>query len=201
MKFLVIFLSLVILYTFGILLFTKGFLLKRIVVDKNSTCSPADREDTLHAVVSDSLSGHISKPSYCWLQPHFKKSVIIVIDALRFDFVAQNVDIWTNDVPHYLNKLTVLAKTVSVKPNNARLYRFTADPPTTTLQRLKGLTTGSLPTFVDAGANFASTEITEDNFLDQIFALRKNITFMGDDTWEVKFCVVQLRILKVFVCS
>jgi len=36
------------------------------------------------------------------------------------------------------------------------------------MQRLKGLTTGSLPTFIDAGSNFASSEINEDNFLDQI---------------------------------
>ena len=36
-------------------------------------------------------------------------------------------------------------------PQQTALFRFIADPPTTTMQRLKGLTTGSLPTFVDAG--------------------------------------------------
>lgn len=43
--------------------------------------------------------------------------------------------------------------------------------------------TGSLPTFVDAGANFASTEIREDNLLDQLNSARLNVTFAGDDTW------------------
>jgi phosphatidylinositol glycan class O len=70
---------------------------------------------------------------------------------------------------HYKNKFTVIQNHLR-KPNNAKLYKFIADPPTTTLQRLKGLTTGSLPTFVDAGSNFASSEIKEDNFIDQLIS-------------------------------
>lgn len=46
---------------------------------------------------------------------------------------------------------------------------------------------GSLPTFVDAGKNFASSNITEDNIISQLKSLHKNITFMGDDTWESLF--------------
>lgn len=46
---------------------------------------------------------------------------------------------------------------------------------------------GSLPTFVDAGRNFASSSITEDNIISQLKSLQKNITFMGDDTWESLF--------------
>ena len=33
---------------------------------------------------------------------------------------------------------------------HARLYQFIADAPTVTMQRLKGLTSGGLPTFLDA---------------------------------------------------
>ncbi|KAH9514496.1 hypothetical protein Btru_025446 [Bulinus truncatus] len=51
------------------------------------------------------------------------------------------------------------------------------------MQRLKGLTTGSLPTFVDAGANFKSYEITEDTFIEQMVKQNKKIKFFGDDTW------------------
>lgn len=46
--------------------------------------------------------------------------------------------------------------------------KFIADAPTTTLQRLKGITTGSLPTFIDIGSNFATPEINEDNIIDQV---------------------------------
>ncbi|XP_067933838.1 GPI ethanolamine phosphate transferase 3-like [Watersipora subatra] len=68
--------------------------------------------------------------------------------------------------------------------HQTRLYKFIADPPTTTMQRLKGLTTGSLPTFVDAGSNFASSEINEDNIIQQLINNNKSVVFMGDDTWE-----------------
>jgi len=51
------------------------------------------------------------------------------------------------------------------------------------MQRLKGITTGSLPTFIDVGSNFASDELIEDNLLSQVTSSGLNITFMGDDTW------------------
>ncbi|KAI9352129.1 hypothetical protein BDR26DRAFT_850395 [Obelidium mucronatum] len=51
------------------------------------------------------------------------------------------------------------------------------------MQRLKALVTGTLPTFVDAGSNFGSSEITEDNIIDQMRRLNRTLLFMGDDTW------------------
>jgi GPI ethanolamine phosphate transferase 3 subunit O len=172
MKLLCIVVLTLILYISGILLFTKGFLLKRITVTLNSTCVPPVSDD--RPLVDSS----------CWVKPYFRKSVFIIIDALRFDFVTYD-QTSQPPVPYYRNKLTCMFETARDSPNNARLYRFIADPPTTTLQRLKGLTTGSLPTFVDAGTNFASTEICEDNIIDQFVSRGSNITFMGDDTWQV----------------
>ena len=62
--------------------------------------------------------------------------------------------------------------------------RFRADAPTTTMQRIKGMTTGSFPTFIDISNNFDSSEISEDNLIDQILKVQtQNITFLGDDTW------------------
>lgn len=60
---------------------------------------------------------------------------------------------------------------------------FRADAPTTTMQRLKALTTGSFPTFIDVGSNFASTAILEDNWIDEIVATNRSIVMLGDDTW------------------
>jgi phosphatidylinositol glycan class O len=114
----------------------------------------------------------------------FKKAVIIIIDALRFDFVEfqSTTATGTTELP-YQNKLRTIKHLLDTKPMNSRLYKFTADPPTTTMQRLKGLTTGSLPTFVDAGANFASAAIVEDNIIDQMVKTGKRVVFAGDDTW------------------
>ena len=52
------------------------------------------------------------------------------------------------------------------------------------MQRLKGLTTGGLPTFIDFKANFgSSTNIEEDNLILQLKNRKKKVVFMGDDTW------------------
>lgn len=55
------------------------------------------------------------------------------------------------------------------------------------MQRLKGLTTGTLPTFVDAGSNFAGTAIEEDNLLAQLKDGGKTLVHLGDDTWHALF--------------
>lgn len=64
------------------------------------------------------------------------------------------------------------------------MNRFVADAPTTTMQRLKGLTTGGFPTFIDLSSNFDKNEITEDNIIDRI---KNDVIMMGDDTWTGLF--------------
>lgn len=163
-------------FVMGLFIFTKGFLLTRTVILQNSSCAVdfATRDD------------HILAFNGCWMHARFKRAVIIIVDALKYDFLAYDSSYTGDDVP-YKNKFRTVRSLVNRQPYNARLYKFIADPPTTTLQRLKGLTTGSLPTFVDAGSNFASSEIVEDNIIDQLVRLNKKITFMGDDTWERLF--------------
>lgn len=70
----------------------------------------------------------------------------------------------------YTNKMVYLNQLLVEKPLNARLYKFVADPPTTTLQRIQALTTGTLPTFLDVGSNFGTPEINEDNVVDQLIS-------------------------------
>lgn len=113
--------------------------------------------------------------------PLFDKAVVLVIDALRFDFAVPI----PGSSQYYHNSLPVLHE--MAQNNDAFLLKFMADPPTTTLQRLKGLTTGSLPTFVDAGSNFAGDAIAEDNWILQLHRHGKKIAFMGDDTWQALF--------------
>ncbi len=63
------------------------------------------------------------------------------------------------------------------------LYQFEADPPTVTTLRLKGLTTGCLPTFIDVRNNFHSPQVSEDSWVSQLKNLGRRLVFMGDDTW------------------
>ncbi|KAK7484510.1 hypothetical protein BaRGS_00024266 [Batillaria attramentaria] len=164
-------------YIAGLLIFTRGFLLVRTAIHKNSSC-----EVDFAAKEDHSYNGY----SGCWMHSRFKRAVIIIIDALKHDFMAYNSSLGDN-APPYKNKLVTIHALLNRRPQNAKLYKFLADPPTTTLQRLKGLTTGSLPTFVDAGSNFDSTEISEDNLIDQLIGQGKDIKFLGDDTWESLF--------------
>lgn len=120
--------------------------------------------------------------------------MVIIIDALRYDFTVpfnkiSEVDSYTGPTSPqaFHNALPFLYDTAVKEPQNAFLLPFIADPPTTTLQRLKGLTTGTLPTFIDAGSNFAGEAIEEDNLLIQLRDAGRRIVHLGDDTWLALF--------------
>lgn len=161
------------LHAIGIYFFTKGFLLTRLVLDHKSKCSSPPL-DTTH--VGSSNEG-------CWHPKQFDQAIIIIIDALRYDFTVP----YKGEAQAYHNTLTVLHETAILTPQNAFLLPFIADPPTTTLQRLKGLTTGTLPTFIDAGSNFAGTAVEEDNLVAQLREANRTLVHLGDDTWHSLF--------------
>jgi GPI ethanolamine phosphate transferase 3 subunit O len=108
----------------------------------------------------------------------FDKAIVLFIDALRFDFIFTNQGHQQND---YFGLPTIEA--LVKKRSNSRLYKFIADPPTTTMQRIKALMSGTLPTFIDAGSNFDSYIIEDDTLISQAFKNNKSVVILGDDTW------------------
>lgn len=160
----------------GIFLFTKGFLLTRNVLENISECEviPGGGGSSPDTVVTQG----------CWRPKKFDKAVVVIIDALRFDFTQPYEG---DSASHFHNVFTTPYKMSQEHPENSVLLPFIADPPTTTLQRLKGLTTGTLPTFIDAGSNFAGNAIEEDNLILQLRRQGKRIAFLGDDTWMALF--------------
>ncbi|KAF8312210.1 hypothetical protein DL93DRAFT_2082318 [Clavulina sp. PMI_390] len=151
----------------GLSLFTRGFLLSRLALPNKSSCSPL---------------------SECTLPPTHKRAVILIIDALRFDFIAPEYALpEEQQSEHYHNVLTLPRELTERFPHNSFLFNAHSDPPTATLQRIKGLTTGSLPTFVDIGASFSAAAIEEDSLITQLKAAGKKIAFAGDDTWLTAF--------------
>ncbi|KAI9709079.1 MAG: mannose-ethanolamine phosphotransferase gpi13 [Bogoriella megaspora] len=170
-----------ILHALGIYLFTSGFLLTRLVLDSKSSCSipPID-------LYEHSLAGYTD--AGCWHPRTFDKAVIIIVDALRYDFaIPYDRQGLEQGRHHYHDSIPILYETATHQPQNAFLRPFIADPPTATLQRLKGLTTGTLPTFVDLGTNFAGTAIDEDNIVAQLRNASKRVVHLGDDTWHALF--------------
>ncbi|KAI8953955.1 GPI ethanolamine phosphate transferase 3-like protein [Xylaria longipes] len=167
------------MHVIGIVLFTSGFLLTRLVLDERSECAAPPIEPLIQWEGSGTIDGG------CWHPKTFNKAVVVIIDALRYDFTVPVEDDSKAEVYH--NAFPFLYELAVQSPNNAFLLPFIADPPTSTLQRLKGLTTGTLPTFIDLGSNFAGTAIEEDNILMQLRDKGKRIVHLGDDTWTSLF--------------
>lgn len=180
-----------IIHVVGIYFFAKGFLLTRVVLEDRSSCDVSPLGGRHYGEYNNKGEGAASAKSHgCWHPKTFDKAIVIVIDALRYDFtVPSGVALEnTTETPQlFHDNFPVLYETSVSQPQHAFLLPFIADPPTTTLQRLKGLTTGVLPTFVDAGANFAGMEIDEDNIISQLKKAGKRIVHLGDDTWHTLF--------------
>ncbi|CAN6441121.1 unnamed protein product [Victoria cruziana] len=147
--------------------FTRGFLLTRTELSFVSSCSDAAGAPCQHdclglhmksdfpnedVEIADSL---LVKKQKCWTRPAVDRLVIIVLDALRFDFVAPST--FFEDKKLWMDKLKVLQKLASDKEYSARIFKAIADPPTTSLQRLKLAANG------------------------------KRVLLMGDDTWMQLF--------------
>ncbi|KAJ2896127.1 GPI ethanolamine phosphate transferase [Zalerion maritima] len=181
----------------GIGLFTSGFLLTRLVLDERSTCDKPPIDVVGGGVGGSGASGILEWDGMgtveggCWHPKTFDRAVVVIIDALRYDFTVPVGEEGRNGegdgAQIFHNAFPFLHDTAVKRPNNAILRPFIADPPTTTLQRIKGLTTGTLPTFIDMGSNFAGTAIEEDNLLMQLRGLGKKIAHLGDDTWDALF--------------
>lgn len=112
--------------------------------------------------------------------PQFNRIVFMVIDALRADFLFSE-----NSEFKFVHQLI----------NESKAVPFTghSNPPTVTLPRLKGITLGTTPNFLDAILNIADDKdnsqglLNQDNWLHQ-FKYKdpknpKTLNFYGDDTW------------------
>ncbi|KAJ8343991.1 hypothetical protein SKAU_G00313200 [Synaphobranchus kaupii] len=70
-----------------------------------------------------------------------------------------------------------------VERGSSHSFVAKARAPTVTMPRIKALTTGSIPGFMDVVMNLNSPALLEDNLLWQAKAAGKKIIFYGDDTW------------------
>ena len=69
-------------HVLAIYLFTSGFFITRFELKHLNVCSKLPTE----AHVNDNNNNGKNNNNKCWIQPRFKKAVIIIIDALRDDF-------------------------------------------------------------------------------------------------------------------
>ena len=137
--------------------------------------------------------------SGCWMPKTYNRTFLFIIDALRYDFMKPSQCITSsNHKCGTYNQFQYMHELLHLNASQSMLFGFQGDPPTTTSQRLKALTTGSFPTFVDVGSNLNSAAVQEDNIIDQILkstvfnhpkrrGKKNRLITMGDDTWSKLF--------------
>ncbi|KAJ5205614.1 Alkaline phosphatase-like alpha/beta/alpha [Penicillium cf. griseofulvum] len=105
----------------------------------------------------------------------FDKVIFMVVDALRSDFV-------------YSNDSGFMFTQSLIRSGAALPFTAYASSPTVTMPRLKAITTGSVPSFLDVILNIAESDTTstlayQDTWLAQIKAAGGRLVMYGDDTW------------------
>ncbi|KAG7276917.1 hypothetical protein CRUP_010237 [Coryphaenoides rupestris] len=148
----------------GIALFLRGFF---PVPVKSSVSSKSQLSD----LPSEPLTGGRHNASRL-PEPLFQRVVIMLVDALREDFVFGPNGRANMPYTRHL-----------VERGSTHSFVAKARPPTVTMPRIKALTTGSIPGFIDVVMNLNSPVLLEDNLLWQAKAAGKSIIFYGDDTW------------------
>ncbi|XP_074096564.1 phosphatidylinositol glycan anchor biosynthesis class O [Cotesia typhae] len=168
----------------GLILFLNGFFLTRMSQVERSNCTSGQNLENYN--IETLLEDPERAGEVC--SEFGRRVVLLVVDALKYEFLD-----WQDNItnPYYQNKIPAVHHLLNKYPTNSRLYKSIVDPPTTTMQRIKAITTGTLPTFIDVSSNFASEEVDEDNLIHQIG--EKGVVFMGDDTWTNLFPGKYLR--------
>lgn len=161
----------------AVLVFASGFLLTRVELTERSACGDFRVED-----VRGDGGGDVGEG--CWTGTPLDKVVLLIIDGARFDFASPTSSVESDGANANVAKLHSIGEILERDdPSTRELFRFVADPPTTTQQRLKGILTGGLPTFVDVSKSFGGADLTEDNVIAQSAAAGRRVALSGDDTW------------------
>ncbi|KAE8145550.1 alkaline phosphatase-like protein [Aspergillus avenaceus] len=105
----------------------------------------------------------------------FDKVIFMVVDALRSDFVFSNNSGFTSTQS-------------LIRSGVALPFTAHASSPTVTMPRLKAITTGSVPSFLDVILNVAESDTSsaltyQDTWLAQLKARGDKLIMYGDDTW------------------
>ncbi|XP_074640189.1 GPI ethanolamine phosphate transferase 2, catalytic subunit-like [Tubulanus polymorphus] len=103
------------------------------------------------------------------LRSLYDRMVVVLIDALRADNVYESIDM------PYLSKM--------INSSRTQTYTASAHPPTVTMPRIKAMTSGDIPGFIDVVLNFDSQELRIDNLITQLYRNERKLVFYGDDTW------------------
>ncbi|XP_070362545.1 GPI ethanolamine phosphate transferase 2 isoform X11 [Equus asinus] len=158
----------VVVEVLGVVLFLRGFFPAPV---RSSSSSKHQAEPPAPEPSAGASSNWTKLPP-----PLFSKVVIVLIDALRDDFVFGSKGVKFMPYTTYL-----------VEKGASHSFVAEAKPPTVTMPRIKALMTGSVPGFIDVVMNLNSPALLEDNVITQAKAAGKRIISYGDETWVKLF--------------
>ncbi|GAB1868560.1 GPI ethanolamine phosphate transferase 2 [Camponotus japonicus] len=116
--------------------------------------------------------GNVSINKHALYKPIITRLIIMVIDGIRWDFVAGPMGNATMPVTSKL-----------LANSSGCLLQVKLQSPTVTMPRIKAMMTGTVPNFIDIVLNFGSKPLHSDNFLLQAKKYGHKLVFYGDDTW------------------
>ncbi|XP_050524039.1 GPI ethanolamine phosphate transferase 2 [Daktulosphaira vitifoliae] len=163
----ILFLYLMICMFFSNFLFLYGFF--SFDYNDNVKSSMDDIPSTIQPSPDDNYWRFDSQRLY---HKSVNKVVLMIIDGIRFDFLTDT----------QYNKFMPFV-TTHIKNNQSCLFRTRVSAPTVTMPRIKALTTGTIPNFIDIALNLGSSEIKQDSIINQAQLANKKIIFFGDETW------------------
>lgn len=160
-----------------------GFFMNGLLSTTSSKLSPVFVHDLLkdcHPIINNEICHFLKNMSQTHYYNHNQKIVIILIDALRADFIPF---IKYNDKFNLSMPYTEML----LKNRSALSFVTKGFAPTVTLPRIKTLLTGAVSNFIDILLNFNAFELDDDNILKQASTNGYKSVFYGDDTWLKMF--------------
>lgn len=134
---------------------------------------------------------------YSIVNPPYEKIVILLLDALRFDFILFDPEYEKKqkekqitpsqgknqeEIKYFLNNMPKIHEILKKEKRNSLLFRLDADPPTITTSRLKSILVGTFSSFLDINENFSPSSEVQDQLVEQLLINQTTITAIGDDT-------------------
>ncbi|XP_054717516.1 GPI ethanolamine phosphate transferase 2-like [Uloborus diversus] len=107
---------------------------------------------------------------------HYEKIILIVIDALRADFISSVLP--NSDFEMLLPFTESLIRQQLAIPFVTEVFS-----PTVTMPRIKTLVTGTVSNFMDVFLNLNATQMLDDNIIYQTDLKNMKTIFFGDETW------------------
>jgi len=116
-----------------------------------------------------------------WFEPK-TKVIMLLVDALRFDYFYYNESIVGQEQYPYQNKFAKVHEITKNNPENFVVIRTYSDAPTWTVQRIRCLATGNIPPFIQLAQSLGASVAMEDSIFKEVKNAGRQVM-----PWETRY--------------